>query len=276
MLFAASLHLLVGAGGLVSFGHAAYFGLGAYGAALTLKHFGMAAGLVSGSLTGLVGALIFGWFCVRLSGVYFAMLTLAFAQIVWSVAFQWTDVTGGDNGLIGIWPSAWAASTAHFYLLTLVLVVVGIALLRVILFSPFGYALRALRDNELRAEAIGLSRHRVQWIAFTAAGAFAALAGALHAFLKGSVFPDDLGIPLSIDALAMVLLGGAGTVSGGVIGAALYKSLSIWVTSETDYSKLVIGLLIIVLVSVFPQGVLGAFAAWRSWHGKGRSRGKAP
>jgi branched-chain amino acid transport system permease protein len=276
MLFAASLHLLVGAGGLVSFGHAAYFGLGAYGAALTLKHFGMAAGLVSGSLAGLLGALLFGWFCVRLSGVYFAMLTLAFAQIVWSIAFQWTEVTGGDNGLIGIWPSAWAASAAHFYWLTLVLVVVGIALLRVILFSPFGYALRALRDNELRAEAIGLSRHRIQWIAFTLAGAFAALAGALHAFLKGSVFPDDLGIPLSIDALAMVLLGGAGTVSGGVLGAALYKSLSIWVTSETDYSKLAIGLLIIVLVSVFPQGVLGALAAWRNRSGKSRAIGEAP
>jgi branched-chain amino acid transport system permease protein len=273
MLFAASLHLLVGAGGLVSFGHAAYFGLGAYGAALTLKHFGMSVGLAAGTGAGLVGALIFGWFCVRLSGVYFAMLTLAFAQIVWSVAFQWTDVTGGDNGLIGIWPSAWAASATHFYWLTLALVTLGITALRVILFSPFGYALRALRDSELRAEAIGLSRHRIQWMAFTAAGGFAALAGALHAFLKGSVFPDDLGIPLSIDALAMVLLGGAGTVSGGVVGAALYKTFSIWVTSHTDYSKLVIGLLIIVLVSAFPQGVLGAIAAWRNRPGK--NRGKA-
>jgi branched-chain amino acid transport system permease protein len=266
MLFAASLHLLVGAGGLVSFGHAAYFGLGAYGAALALKQLAlpMVAALVAGPLFGFAGALLFGWFCVRLSGVYFAMLTLAFAQIVWSVAFQWTEVTGGDNGLIGIWPSPWAATAAHFYWLTLALVAAGIALLRVILFSPFGYALRALRDSELRAEAIGLSRHRIQWFAFAAAGTFAALAGALYAFLKGSVFPDDLGIPLSIDGLAMVLLGGVGTVAGGGVGAALYKSLSIWVISHTDYSKLVLGLLIIVLVSVFPQGVLGAFANWRS------------
>ena len=266
MLFAASLHLLVGAGGLVSFGHAAYFGLGAYGAALALKQFGlpMAAGLVAGPLLGLCGALLFGWFCVRLSGVYFAMLTLAFAQIVWSIAFQWTEVTGGDNGLIGVWPSAWAATAPHFYWLTLALVVAGIALLRVILFSPFGYALRALRDSELRAEAIGLSRHRIQWMAFAAAGAFAALAGALYAFLKGSVFPDNLAIPVSIDGLAMILLGGVGTVSGGVIGAALYKSLSIWVISQTEYSKLVLGLLIVALVSVFPQGVLGALSSWQS------------
>ena len=175
-------------------------------------------------------------------------------------------MTGGDNGLIGVWPSAWAATASHFYWLTIALVAVGIALLRVILFSPFGYALRALRDSELRAEAIGLSRHRIQWIAFVLAGAFAALAGALYAFLKGSVFPDDLGIPLSIDGLAMILLGGVGTVSGGIAGAALYKSLSIWVISQTEYSKLVLGVLIIVLVSLFPQGLLGAFAMWRIRH----------
>lgn len=262
MLFAASLHLLVGVGGLVSFGHAAYFGLGAYGTALAVNQLGltMVPALVAGPLLGFFGALLFGWFCVRLSGVYFAMLTLAFAQILWSVAFQWTEVTGGDNGLIGIWPSAWAASAVHFYWLTLALVTAGVALLRILLFSPFGYALRALRDSEVRAEAIGLSRHYIQWTAFTAAGTFAALAGALYAFLKGSVFPDDLAIPLSIDGLAMVLLGGVGTVAGGVVGAALYKSLSIWVISHTDYSKLVLGLLIVVLVSIFPQGVLGAWS----------------
>jgi branched-chain amino acid transport system permease protein len=273
MLFAASLHLLIGAGGLVSFGHAAYFGLGAYGAALALKQFGlpMIADLAAGTILGLLGAIVFGWFCVRLSGVYFAMLTLAFAEIVWSVAFQWTEVTGGDNGMIGIWPSAWAASASHFYWLTLALTAAGVALLRVILFSPFGYALRALRDSELRAEAIGLSRRRIQWIAFSVAGAFAGLAGALYAFLKGSVFPDNLAIPVSIDGLAMVLLGGVGTVSGGIVGAALYKTLSIWVISHTDYSKLVIGTLIVVLVSLFPQGVLGALAMWHRRHPVGEA-----
>jgi len=265
MLYAASLHALVGAGGLVSFGHAAYFGLGAYGASLALKQLGlpMEAALVAGPVLGFAGALLFGWFSVRLSGVYFAMLTLAFAQIAWSIAFQWSEVTGGDNGLIGVWPSAWAESPAHFYWLALALAALAIALLRVIVFSPFGYALRALRDSELRAEAIGLDRHRLQWIGFAVAGAFAALAGALFAFLKGSVFPDTLGIPLSIDGLVMVLLGGVGTVSGGALGALLYKTLSIWVISETDYSKLVLGLLIVALVALFPQGLLGAVQAWR-------------
>jgi branched-chain amino acid transport system permease protein len=269
VLYAASLHFLIGAGGLVSFGHAAYFGLGAYGAALALKHFGlgMEAALIAGPLLGLAGAILFGWFCVHLSGVYFAMLTLAFAQIAWSIAYQWSDVTGGDNGLLGIWPSAWAAAPAHFYWLTLALVGAGVATLRMILFSPFGYALRALRDSELRAEAIGLYRRRIQWISFALAGGFAGLAGALYAFLKGSVFPDSLGIPLSIDGLVMVLLGGVGTVSGGIVGAALYRSLSIWVISHTDYSKLALGLFIVALVVLFPKGVVGAFESWRTARG---------
>ncbi len=274
ILYAASLHFLIGAGGLVSFGHAAYFGLGSYGAAIALKQFGldMEAAIVAGVLLGLVGALAFGWFCVRLSGVYFAMLTLAFAQIAWSVAYQWSEVTGGDNGLIGVWPSAWAATPSHFYWLTLALASGGVALLRVILFSPFGYSLRALRDSTLRAETIGLERRRIQWTGFVIAGAFAALAGALYAFLKGSVFPDNIAISLSIDGLVMVLLGGVGTVSGGIVGAALYRSLSIWMISHTDYSKLVLGVVIILLVVLFPKGLVGAFETWRSGRGPARVR----
>ncbi len=265
MLYAASLHFLFAGGGLVSFGHAAYFGLGSYGAAVGLKAFGlsMETAIPGGILLGLAGALVFGWFCVRLSGVYFAMLTLAFAQIAWSIAYQWTEVTGGDNGIIGVWPSAWASSPPRFYWLTLALTAGGAASLRAITFSPFGYALRSLRDSTLRAETIGIDRRRVQWTAFVIAGAFAALAGALYAFLKGSVFPDNLSISLSIDGLVMVLLGGVDTVSGGIVGAAVYRSLSIWVISHTDYSKLVLGALIILLVVLFPKGLVGAFEAWR-------------
>ena len=277
MLYAASLHFLLAAGGLASFGHAAYFGLGSYGAAIALKTFGlgMEAAIPAGALLGLAGAFVFGWFCVRLSGVYFAMLTLAFAQIAWSVAYQWTEVTGGDNGMIGVWPSAWAASPAHFYWLTLALCAGGVALLRAITFSPFGYALRALRDSTLRAETIGFERRRLQWTAFVIAGAFAALAGALYAFLKGSVFPDNLSISLSIDGLVMVLLGGVGAVSGGVVGAAIYRSLSIWVISHTDYSKLVLGVLIVLLVVLFPRGLVGAFETWRSARAPAGLRGES-
>jgi branched-chain amino acid transport system permease protein len=276
-LFAASLQLLMSVGGLVSFGHAAYFGLGAYGAALAVKMLGLgmpeAIGL--GVALGLAGAAIFGWFCIRLSGVYFAMLTLALAQIAWSIAFAWTAVTGGDNGLIGIWPAGWAATPRAFYWLTLGIAASGIGLLRMIAFSPFGYALRAVRDSPQRAETIGLGRRTMQWTAFVVAGGFAALAGALFAFLKGSVFPDALGLSVSVDGLVMVLLGGIGTVSGGVAGAVVYKAASIWLISHTDYSKLVLGAAIVLLVVLFPEGI-GGFANRLARRGHSRAVAAMP
>ncbi|ESR23079.1 ABC transporter permease [Lutibaculum baratangense] len=262
VIFAVSLQFLMSTGGLDSFGHAAYFGLGAYGAAMAVKWLGapMEAALLIAPLTGLVGALVFGWFCVRLSGVYFAMLTLAFAQILWSIAFQWVPVTGGDNGILGVWPSGWASSPATYYWLTLAVAVFSVAALRMLVFSPFGYALRGVRDSTLRASAIGFSRQRVQYAAFAVAGAFAGLAGALFAFLKGSIFPDALSIPQSVDGLVMVLLGGIATVSGSVVGAIVYTAASIWLMSQTDLSRLVLGGLIVVLVVAFPKGIVGSIS----------------
>ena len=261
-LFAASLQFIMSTGGLVSFGHAAYFGLGAYGAALATKWLGlpMPAALGCGVVLATLGAALFGWFCVRLSGVYFAMLTLAFAQIAWSIAFQWTEVTGGDNGLLGIWPPSWAATPAAFFWVTLAVTSLAMAALRAMVFSPFGYGLRAVRDSTLRAEAIGVSPRRMQWAAFTIAGAFAGLAGGLFAFLKGSVFPDTLAIPLSVDGLVMVLLGGIETVSGAIVGALVFRTLTIVLMSYTDASKLVLGLLVVGLVVTLPRGIVGSLA----------------
>jgi branched-chain amino acid transport system permease protein len=261
VLFAMSLHLMMGVGGMVSFGHAAYFGLGAYGAALLARHFGasMELGLLAGPLLAVAGAVVFGWFCVRLSGVYLAMLTLAFAQITWSIVFQWYEVTGGDNGLLGIWPSPWAADPMIFYFLTLAICVAGLVAIRRIIFSPFGYGVRACRDSGLRAEAIGINQQSIQWLCFVMAGLFAGIAGALYAYLKGSVFPDALAIHTSIDGLVMVLLGGIHTVGGPMVGGAVYKYLAIMVTSQVDYWKLVLGGLIVVLVVAFPQGIGGFF-----------------
>ena len=266
VIFAASLHFLMSAGGLASFGHAAYFGLGAYGVAFLAKLVGlpMIASLLLGPLLGLLGAALFGFFAVQLSGVYFAMLTLAFAQIVWSIAFQWVALTGGDNGILGVWPERWAASPARFYWLSLFIAVLAVAALRIAVFSPFGFALRATRDSPLRAEAIGIDGKAVQWTAFVIAGTFAAIAGALFAYLKGSVFPDNLGISLSVDALVMVLLGGVETVSGAIVGAIVYKALSIWLVSQTDLSKLVLGGFIVLIVVVFPKGIVGTMETiWR-------------
>ena len=261
VIFAASLHFLMSAGGLASFGHAAYFGLGAYGVAFAVKLAGlpMLVALFAGPLFGLLGAAVFGFFTVQLSGVYFAMLTLAFAQIVWSIAFQWVGLTGGDNGILGVWPERWAASPSHFYWLSLAVAALVVGGLRIVTFSPFGFALRANRDSPLRSEAIGIDGKRIQWSAFVIAGTVAGIGGALFAYLKGSVFPDVLGIPLSVDALVMVLLGGVETVSGAVVGAIVYKALSIWLVSQTDWSKLVLGAFIVVIVVAFPKGIVGTF-----------------
>ncbi|HWX49909.1 MAG TPA: ABC transporter permease [Roseomonas sp.] len=261
VLFAASLHFIMGPGGMASFGHAAYFGAGAYAAALLFRHLAapMELGLlVAPFAAGMVG-LLFGWFCVRLSGVYSAMLTLAFAQIAWSVAFQWVEVTGGDNGILGLWPSEWARGRLAFYYLSLVLCGAAVWLLRRAIHAPFGMALRAQRDSALRAEAIGIDAFRIRWLAFAFAAAMAGIAGALFAYGKGSVFPSVLDIPRSVDALLMVLLGGVQTLSGPIIGAIAYAGLQEQLARVTDYWRLLLGLVILALVLFFPRGLAGAF-----------------
>jgi len=258
-LFAASLHFIMGPAGMHSFGHAAYFGLGAYGAALLLLHLKlpMLAALGLAPLVSGLGALVFGWFCVRLSGVYLAMLTLAFAQIVWSVTFQWDDFTGGSNGLTGVWPAQWLSDKPHYYWLTLALVALGVLALRRLLFAPFGYALRAGRDSVLRADAIGIDVRRLQWVAFVVAALFAGLAGALYAFSKGSISPETLGVGKSVDGLVMVLLGGIQTLAGPLVGAVSFTWLQDSVSRSTDYWRALLGGIILLLVLVFPQGIAG-------------------
>ncbi|HET7764616.1 MAG TPA: ABC transporter permease [Burkholderiales bacterium] len=269
-LFAASLHFILGPGGMVSFGHAAYLGLGAYGAGLLLQKAGwpMEAALAAAPLAALAGAMLFGWFCVRLSGVYLAMLTLAFAQIVWSIAYEWDILTGGSNGMVGVWPSAWLASRPAFYQLTLALCALGLWLMRRALFAPFGWALRAGRDSPLRAAAIGIDVRRVQWLAFAAAGTFAGLAGGLYAFSKGSISPDStLAVSRSVDALVMVLLGGVQTLTGPLAGAAVYTWLQDAIARNTDYWRALLGVAILAIVLAFPQGIVGALRALRGSRG---------
>jgi branched-chain amino acid transport system permease protein len=259
-LFAVSLHFMMGPGGMLSFGHAAYFGLGAYAAGvLLLRGFPMEAALFIAPLAAALGALVFGWFCVRLSGVYLAMLTLAFAQIAWSVAFQWNEVTGGSNGLIGIWPAGWLSSREAYYLLTAAVCLGAIALTWQTLYSPFGYALRASRDSRLRAAAIGIDVRAVQWIAFTAAGTLAGVAGALYAFSKGSISPETLSVGRSIDGLVMVLMGGVNTLTGAAWGAALFTWLEDSISRSFEYWRACLGAVILLLVLAFPQGILGWF-----------------
>jgi branched-chain amino acid transport system permease protein len=269
ILFATSLHFIMGPAGMHSFGHAAYFGLGAYGASLLVKFAAapMLGAIAFAPLVALAGALIFGWFAVRLSGVYLAMLTLAFAQIVWSIVFQWEGVTGGSNGVVGVWPSAPFDTASRYYLLVLASAVIGILLLRRMLFSPFGYAMRAGRDSPLRAEAIGIDVRLVHWLAFAVAGAVCGVAGALFAFAKGSISPETIAVGRSIDGLVMVLLGGIQTLTGPIVGASAYSLLQDTIMRQAEYWRALLGATILLLVLVFPGGIVGAIAkratGWR-------------
>jgi branched-chain amino acid transport system permease protein len=264
-LFAFSLQILIGVGGLVSFGHAAFFGLGAYGAALGVKWLGapMEAALPLGLILAGAGAALIGAFVVRLSGIYLAMMTLAAAQILYAVAFQWVDVTGGDNGIVGVWPSAWASGQSAYYLLTLTLVAVAVFLLKRLIDAPFGYALRAARDSEPRAEAIGLKVRQHRWLAFVVSGAAAGTAGGIYAFSRGSVDPSLLGIPTSVDALTMLLLGGIQTVTGPLVGAGVLHALRDQIMPLTSLWRLLLGLSIIAMVLIFPRGLVGTIRHWR-------------
>ena len=263
VIFATSLHFIAGPGGMHSFGHAAYFGLGAYGAALLVKWLAVPMGvaLLAAPVVALAGALLFGWFAVRLSGVYLAMLTLAFAQIVWATVFQWEELTGGSNGVIGIWPPPPFDKTSIYFLLTLALAVVAVLLLRRLLFAPFGYAMRAGRDNPLRAEAIGIDVKRVHWLAFAVAGAVCGVGGGLFAFAKGSISPETISVGRSIDGLVMVLLGGIQTLTGPIVGASFFAVLQDMVMRDTEYWRAMLGGIILVLVLAFPQGIVGAAVA---------------
>ena len=274
VLFAVSLHFIMGPAGMHSFGHAAYFGLGAYGAALMVSKLGlpMEVALLAAPLVAAIGAFLYGWFCVRLSGVYLAMLTLAFAQITWAIAFQWDAVTGGSNGLTGVWPAEWLADKQIYYYLTLALVAGGVLSLHRLLHSPFGYAMRASRDSVLRADAIGINVRRISWVAFVIAGAFAGLAGALYAFSKGSISPETLHVSRSIDGLVMVLLGGLQTLAGPIVGAVTFTWLHDTVARNTDYWRGMLGAIILILVLLFPQGIAGFLKQltqrWRERKGK--------
>ena len=266
-LFAASLHFLMGPGGLHSFGHAAYFGLGAYGAALLLTRAAlpMELALLLAPLAAALGGVLFGWFAVRLSGVYFSMLSLAFAQITWATTFQWDSVTGGSNGLTGVWPAAWLEDKRWFYLLTLLLVVAGVLWLWRVLYAPLGYAMRAGRDAPLRAEAIGIPVARVQWAGFVLAAAVAGLAGALFAFSKGSISPETMSVAKSVDGLVMVLLGGVQTLVGPIVGAFSFTWLHDVIARNTDYWRAALGGVILLLVLIFPQGIAGYGAQLLAW-----------
>jgi branched-chain amino acid transport system permease protein len=277
-LFAVSLNLLLGTTGLVSFGHVAYFGIGAYVCGILMKTYGVpfSLALQAAALGSAAFALIFGFFCVRLTKIYFAMLTLAFSQIVWAICFKWNEVTGGDQGLPDVpYPDLdWMSRIPglddlrigdRFYVLTLIIVMLSLAALHRITRSPFGRMLTTIRENPERAAFIGIDVRAYELSAFVAAGGFAGIAGALFGIFNRGVFADYVYWPKSAEVMIMTILGGIDYFWGPVVGAATLVLLNQEITSYTEYWPLVLGLILLILLFAFPGGIVGGLAAGFGW-----------
>jgi branched-chain amino acid transport system permease protein len=270
-LFALSLNLLLGTTGLVSFGHAAYFGIGSYACGILMKIVAVPFWLAFPA-AGLIAALFaagFGFFCVRLTKIYFAMLTLAFSQIVWAICFKWNDLTGGDQGLPDVpFPDlGWMAAlpgfdrmriAEQFYVLALVLVALSVAALRRLTGSPFGRVLTTIRENPERAAFIGVNVRLYELAAFTIAGGFAGLSGALFGIFNRGVFADFVFWSKSADVMIMTILGGMHHFWGPAVGALVLTLLNQQITAYTEFWPFVLGTILIALLFVFPGGILGA------------------
>ncbi|GIX46237.1 MAG: hypothetical protein KatS3mg131_0448 [Candidatus Tectimicrobiota bacterium] len=258
-LFAVAFNLMLGYAGMVSFGHAAYFGIGGYTVALLLKKAGasFALSLLAAPLLAAVAALIIGYFCIRLTAIYFSMLTLAFSQIVWAAAFKWYDFTGGDNGITRIPFPAWAMSYTAFYYFTLALVGVSLLVLYCLTVSPFGRVLQAIRENPERAEFIGINVRGYELLAFAISGFFSGLAGGLFTVLQRGVYPDFIFWTKSAEVILMAILGGIYTFFGPLLGAAVLIYLDKIVTEYTEYWSVILGVILLLLLFFFPGGLLG-------------------
>jgi branched-chain amino acid transport system permease protein len=258
-LFASSLGFLINYGGMVSFGHAAYFGLGAYGFALTTAKLGLPlwVAVLCGPLTAALGALVFGALCVRLSHIYLAMLTLACSEIVFTGLFQAYDYTGGDNGITNFMKPRFGLTAELYALTTVTVVAICIAFLDRIVRSPLGLAIQAVGEEPHRAAALGFSPRLVQLMAFVIAGTLAGIAGTMYSVFHGNAFPDYAGIGITVDALVMVVIGGVKSFYGGVVGAIIYVLLKTFVSRAFSHWELVIGLILIAVVLVFPAGITG-------------------
>lgn len=260
--FAMSFNFLFHHAGLLSFGHAAFFGAGAYTAALLMSKAGWSflAALPAALAGSALVALVIGFFSVRLTKIYFTMLTLAFGQMLWAVVHRWYNFTGGDNGITGLRPTGLMGTALGLYYLSLVCLVVVTLILRIVSRSPAGYTLRAIRDNPARLEAIGVSAFSYLLAAFVLSGALSGLSGVLQLAWQRSAFPDLLFWTTSAQVIIAVILGGSGKFYGPIAGAAVLVAVRAVVESHTQYWPLALGLVLLALVLFFPAGVLGLFS----------------
>jgi branched-chain amino acid transport system permease protein len=267
-LAAMALNFLLGFTGTLSFGHAAYFGVGAYGAGMTLKYLAPSTGLgmIVGVAAGTLAAALIGALIVRLRGVYFAMVTIAFGQVFYFLAFRWNAVTGGDDGLTG-WQRqplefGWMkldiqSHDSAFYYFALACFAFAAAAMALLLHSPFGRTLLAIRENERRARFLGIAVEHHLWLAFVISCGFASLAGTLYALLNNFTDPRALRWDMSGNFVMMAVLGGMRSFWGPLVGAAVFVVLQDYVSSRTENWMSVVGLIFVLVVLFFPRGVLG-------------------
>ncbi len=270
-LAALGFNLLLGYTGLLSFGHSAYFGMGAYGVAFIVKYLkitSMEAFIVGGILAATAIAALFGFLCVRYTRIFFSILTLALSQVIWSLAYKFFWVTGGTDGLRVPTPSLLGVQMAagqdkmtflahQYYYYVLVIFLLGVAAMWVIVHSPFGKALQAIRDNETRAEFVGVQVRRYRYMAFLVSGVYTGLAGALWVPLNGLTTPDILYWQFSGKIVFFTVLGGFQTFVGPVIGAVVYNYLETYAVGHTVYWQLVLGAVLVTLVLSMPAGIVG-------------------
>lgn len=273
-LFAISLNLMLGYGGMVSFGHAAYFAIGAYSIAVlgTTYELPIIVSLPGTILISAVAAFFIGYFCVRLKSIFLAMLTLAFGQFVWAIAFQWRSVTHGDTGFIGVRVPEPISSPSGYYYFVFVIVVASAFTLYRITRSTFGRILVSTRENEMRVEFVGVNVRRIQLIAFVISGTFSALAGALYGLYNGSVFPDFAWWTNSSQVLIMSILGGIHAFLGPAVGAAAIILLDRQITEYTQYWPTVLGIILLIVLFAFPEGLAGLVDRVRARFPVGRGK----
>jgi branched-chain amino acid transport system permease protein len=267
-LLALGYNILYGYTGLLSFGHAAFFGLGAYatGIILVRTHCSIWAGIGMGLAVSAVGALLLGFLCLRRRGIYFALLTLAFAQMLYYTAYSWVSLTGGEAGLRNVprplfeLPNIISIdiyTPTRFYFFALAFVMVALILLKRILESPFGRVLQAIRENEKRARSCGYNTGRIKWLSFILSGTFSGLAGALHTLYINFVGIEQLYWATSGTIVMMALLGGPGTFFGPFVGAAVFLYLEDIISGFTKYWMIFLGPIFVLCVLFFPQGIWG-------------------
>lgn len=266
MLFAISLNVLIGFSGDVSFGHAAYFAIGGYTCAilLTTYHWPLIAAFPAAIVLSALCAAFVAYFCTQLTDIYFAMLTLAFSMFVWSVAFKWRSLTGGDDGFVGVTMPAFLDSRVPFFYFALAVVMISIAALWIICHSSFGMTLAAVRENRTRAGFVGVNTRVIRWAAFVVAGTFAGVAGALFAMYKHGVYTESANWTESALVLIMTLVGGIYSFFGPAVGAAVMHLLDVFTNQYTGYWPTVMGVILLAIVLFLPEGLAGLAKRVRS------------